>query len=634
MKKMFSTKGFGYLMVCFLIFAFSFSSFVVRYTTVSAAVDSGVYLESGKVYYIKNQKSDLYLDVYGKRTANGSIVKHDYFNGGLNQQFKLVRISGDIYEIIPMHAQDKRLDISDASVDNNTQVQIYTSNSTNAQRFKIVDDENGTGSFKILTGNTGYVKCVTNQYASTTPSNVIQYSYGNDGKNDNDHWYFEKKDKIGVNLEQDVNVGMNSFNEFTLDFAAEYIFQNVSYILETVGSCDTILELYFKGELMFRDDDSGERLNARLTFTPNNVNGITAKVKIYGEKCGNAKLRLRPKNQAYANSYNGDINTMEDVYQIYKHLNKLDLYVNHHVNTTPLRNEVFRNNPEMNNRFYFMTAHGSPGSVKYAPGSRFSYYDLPVMNNVELVVWAVCHGADATSGGKSMVAQSIANGAQNALGWHGVTYVGTSHTFTTYLWENIGNGQTVSNAVNNAVASTRSYYWIKEIGGWGNDPILSPVLVSVAPVTTTSIETDAVLNFDKKDSDLILMSSDAYLNNDSNYARFDSNDGKTIFARKIDGILTNSITVIDGSNSCAAYSKTELNNSNFAYTNAINIDAYRVKDAVVEQFLFIMMNGEYHLVRRTQTIDELGISEIYYDITADNYLPEDFVMNAFDYRGE
>ena len=130
------------------------------------------------------------------------------------------------------------------------------------------------------------------------------------------------------------------------------------------------------------------------------------------------------------------------------------------------------------------------------------------------------------------------------------------------------------------------------------------------------------------------MSSDAYLNNDSNYARFDSNDGKTIFARKIDGILTNSITVIDGSNSCAAYSKTELNNSNFAYTNAINIDAYRVKDAVVEQFLFIMMNGEYHLVRRTQTIDELGISEIYYDITADNYLPEDFVMNAFDYRGE
>lgn len=621
------------LVACLLIPTFSLSAFAVENATASTTVDSGVSIESGKVYYIKNQKSNLYLDVYGEYTADGSIVKHDYFNGGLNQQFMVVRVSGDVYEIIPMHAQDKRLDITGGSTENDTQVQIYTSNSSASQRFKIIDDGNGTGSFKILTGNTDYVKCITNQYASASPSNVVQYGYGNEGTADNDHWYFEKVDKIGVNLEKNVNIGRNSFNEFTLDFSAEYIFQNVTYVLETVGSSDTMLELYFNGEYMFGNDDSGEGLNARLVFTPNNVNGITVKVKMYGTQCGNAKLRLRPQEQIYANSYNGDINTMEDVYDVYEHFNKLDLYVNHHVNTNPLGNGVFTNNPAINNRYYFMTAHGSRGSVTYAPGARFTTADLPIMTNVEFVVWAVCFGAAAPTGGVSMVTQSINNGAQNALGWPGKTWTNTSRTFTTHLWEDICNGVSVSEAVTNATNHTRNTYWYKAISGWGEDTILSPVLETATAKSGISVTTFESLGNNTVVNEIILLSSDAYLNDVNNYARYDSSDGKIIFARKVNGILTNNVTVIERADTRSGYVKAELNTGNFAFANKINLDDYRTEGAVVENFFYILISGEYHIVRRTQTTDGSSITESYYDITTGMHLTEDFVIEAFNYGG-
>lgn len=619
------------LVVCLLVPSFSLSAFAAENT----AIDSGVSIESGKVYYIENQKSNLYLDVYGEYTADGSVVKHDYFNGGLNQQFKVVRISGDIYEIIPMHAQDKRVDISNGSAENDALVQIYTSNSTNTQRFKIVDDGNGTGSFKILTGTTSYEKCITNQYASTTPTNVVQYGYGNEGIADNDHWYFEKVDSIGVNLERNVNIGRNSFNEFTLAFEDEYIFQNVTYILETVGDSDTKLELYHDGEYMFGDDDSGDGYNAKLVFTPNSDDGLTVKVKMYGTQCGSAKLRLRPKNQVYANSYNGDINTMEDVYQVYEHFNKLDLYVNHHVNTNPLGNGVFTTNPIMNNRFYFMTAHGNAGSVTYAPGARFTTAALPTMTNVELVVWAVCHGADAPAGGTSMVEQSITNGADYALGWHGVTYVGTSRTFTTYLWKNIGNGQSVVNAVSNAIDSTRSYYWIKQITGWGDDPILSPVLRS-APTsssggTTRSIDTN--IDYEEEIEEIVLMDEDLYLENTYNYQKYVASNQKTVYIKRINGILTNTMTIIESTNAQDEYTKIEINDIDTSTISSVDLTTYSSEDAIVESFFYIVINNEYHLVQRTQIDCGDAIEEIYFDITASELLTEDFVMNAFNYGG-
>ena len=625
------------LIACLLVPTFSLSAFAVENATAATTANSGVSIESGKVYYIKNQKSNLYLDVYGEYTADGSIVKHDYFNGGLNQQFKVVRVSGDIYEIIPMHAQDKRLDISGGSAENDALVQIYTSNSTAAQRFQIVDDGNGTGSFKILTGTTNYVKCITNQYASTSPTNVVQYGYGNEGIADNDHWYFEKVDTIGVNTERNVNIGRNSYNEFTLDFASEEVFQNVTYVLETVGSKDTMLELYFNGEYLFGNDDSGEGLNARILFTPNSVNGITVKVKMYGTQCGSSVLRLRPQNQSYANSYNGDIldiDTRKDVELVYEHFNRMNIYLNHSINSNPLINEELSSNPIINNRFYFMTAHGDVGSVYYDPDNNFFFsFQLPTMTNVELVVWAVCHGADTPSWGNSMVHQSIVNGAQNALGWHGVTYVATSRSFTTFLWENVSNGQSIATAVANAVNSTRDKHWLKELVSWGDDPVLSPVLETATAKSGIFVTEFESLGNDTTVNELVLLSSDAYLNDTNNYARYDSSDGKIVFARKVNGILTNNITVIEKADTRSGYVKSELNTGNFAFANKVNLDDYRTEGAVVENFLYILINGEYHIVRRTQTNDGIAINETYYDITASRYLTEDFVMDAFNYGG-
>ena len=567
------------------------------------------------------------MDVYGIGTDNGTPVKHDYYNGGANQQFKLKRVTteANVYEIIPLHAQDKRIDITGGSTANDTLVQIYQSNSTASQRFKIVDDGNGTGSFKILTGNTGYTKCITNQWASLTPTNVIQYGYGNNGINDNDHWYFEKIDEIGVNQERNVNIGRNSYNLFYISFNKEYIFQNVTYIIETVGSKDTMMELYFNGQYEFGNDDGGEGLNARIVFTPNNVDGITVKVKMYGTGSGNAQLRLRPQNQIYANSYNadGDIDTREDIYSVYDDFNKLDLYVNHSINSSPIRNEEFRSNPIMNNRFYFISAHGGNGSVTYAPGHSFGTGSLPIMLDVELVVWAVCHGADAPSGGVSMVQKSISNGAQYALGWHGVTYVGTSRTFTTFLWENIGNGQAIGTAVENAISSTRRHYWIKEIFGWGDDPVLSPVLQSATKGLIVSASPSSKVIY----KGIPLLLSDSYLKDEKDYQQYIMSENKQIYLKKINGILTNEITVIE-KDAIGSYTKKVYNNS---YDEVKNVDLsrYHNSSAIIENFFYLNIDGEYHLIQRTQVKDNDNLTEIYYDITMNKYLTEEFVMSSF-----
>lgn len=140
-------------------------------------------------------------------------------------------------------------------------------------------------------------------------------------------------------------------------------------------------------------------------------------------------------------------------------------------------------------------------------------------------------------------------------------------------------------------------------------------------------------NASENTSDIILLPSDAYLNDTDNYARYNSTNGKIIFARKINGILTNNITVIEKANTRAGYVKTELNTGNFAFANKINLDTYRTEGVVVENFYYILVNGDYHIVRRTQINDGAKINETYYDITANRYLTENFIIEAFNYGG-
>ena len=97
--------------------------------------------------------------------------------------------------------------------------------------------------------------------------------------------------------------------------------------------------------------------------------------------------------------------------------------------------------------------------------------------------------------------------------------------------------------------------------------------------------------------------------------------------------MTNNVTVIERADTRSGYVKSELNTGNFAFANKINLDDYRTEGAVVENFFYILISGEYHIVRRTQTTDGSSITESYYDITTGMHLTEDFVIEAFNYGG-
>lgn len=80
MKKIIST-------LCLVVFGIAlFSSAAMQ---VNAAVPPVSNIVPNGIYYIRNQRSGLYLDVYGKGTTNHTEVKQDYYNGGDNQRFKI-----------------------------------------------------------------------------------------------------------------------------------------------------------------------------------------------------------------------------------------------------------------------------------------------------------------------------------------------------------------------------------------------------------------------------------------------------------------------------------------------------------------------------------------------------------------
>lgn len=194
------------LLSCLLavILASGFFSFIssTALSNISAkAADSyASTIKSGGIYYIKNQHSGLYLDVYNKSQSSGTSLLQYNYHGYFNQQFKITQLSdtnGIYYTITPMHCAyasvSRSVEVAGNSTANEAAVQLGVSGSGQNQKFKILSTGNGDNSFVIKTGSTSYSKCITVFQASkNSGTKIIQYSYVNGGNDDNDHWYFEE----------------------------------------------------------------------------------------------------------------------------------------------------------------------------------------------------------------------------------------------------------------------------------------------------------------------------------------------------------------------------------------------------------------------------------------------------------
>lgn len=147
---------------------------------------------SGKYFYIKNMLTGQYLDVQGGEAGNGINVWQYKFNGTISQQWYIHSHGDGTYTLYTPVGNDGTyfeyaLDISNGSPDNYANVQIWSDNNTDSQKFSIAKNSNET--YILYTKVSNYEKVVVvNGPTCNEGQNIDQYTYQN---NANECWILE-----------------------------------------------------------------------------------------------------------------------------------------------------------------------------------------------------------------------------------------------------------------------------------------------------------------------------------------------------------------------------------------------------------------------------------------------------------
>ena len=146
---------------------------------VSSTTSSGISSSSTQdgTYYIKSKYSGLYLDVANGSSANNANVQQWTYNGCDAQKFKLVS-AGDGYYYIYTGASgySKVVDVAGKSKADGANVLQYTYKGTSNQKFKVVEVSSGV--YAILTGTTSGSSCLdVYNWSNSAGGNIAQWTY-------------------------------------------------------------------------------------------------------------------------------------------------------------------------------------------------------------------------------------------------------------------------------------------------------------------------------------------------------------------------------------------------------------------------------------------------------------------------
>ena len=116
--------------------------------------------DSGAGYYLQSALGNWVLDLSGGNTADGAAIRLYAPNGTASQLFVVsssdVSITTGVSMIITSVANKKLVtDVTSASTANGVRVQLYSSNNTNAQKYRF--ESIGNGAYKIVNINSGKV---------------------------------------------------------------------------------------------------------------------------------------------------------------------------------------------------------------------------------------------------------------------------------------------------------------------------------------------------------------------------------------------------------------------------------------------------------------------------------------------
>ena len=178
--------------------------------------------QSNGYYKITNVNSGLAMDVYGGRTANKTNVWQYKWNGSKAQQWKLVSTGDGYYELESALNANMVLDVYGGKAVNKRNIQIYKRNGTKAQRFKLSavyvgppqPDDGGLYTIKTADG-----KFVLDVYGASLKNDANVQLYTSNNTNAQ-KWYMNKSGSYytitsacsGLRLDIDGSVTTNGTN--------------------------------------------------------------------------------------------------------------------------------------------------------------------------------------------------------------------------------------------------------------------------------------------------------------------------------------------------------------------------------------------------------------------------------------
>ena len=136
------------------------NAIVQQYSRNNSQAQQWFIRDSGAGYYLQSALGNWVLDLSGGNTADGAAIRLYAPNGTASQLFVVsssdVSITTGVSMIITSVANKKLVtDVTSASTANGARVQLYSSNNTNAQKYRF--ESIGNGTYKIVNVNSGKV---------------------------------------------------------------------------------------------------------------------------------------------------------------------------------------------------------------------------------------------------------------------------------------------------------------------------------------------------------------------------------------------------------------------------------------------------------------------------------------------
>jgi len=370
-----------------------------------------------KVYFIRNQKSNMYMDCKNGSYDNGTIIQQHPFNGTAAQMFRVAKISGttDQYKLNPYINNGTSVDVAAGSSQNGAKIQVWHTYQTDNQVLKIQSTGNEGNSYKILTKVSNYTKCLST-LRDAFLNNVVQWDYSNDGNSDNDHWIFEEAYVQYIETAS-VTAGQSEPPEFT------FILPDARYYTLEFKSLNPSVDTYFtvsgkSGNI----DKAGAGQTDSVYFKSAPGQRVTVRLFVKSGSSVPTVFTVRKfQSIMYGFSYDG-VNTTGYIDSPSNNMQneavavKCKNYVASHIMEV---NE--RGLQRINSEIVYITGHGDNEGVQFAYDSqgnetKLTFTDIinADLSRVKLILFGSCQSG---AGSNNLVTAAVVSGAQAAIGF-------------------------------------------------------------------------------------------------------------------------------------------------------------------------------------------------------------------------